>query len=251
MASREVAVIDDTAGDTRWPAGDEAGDRSVLAAPLMLEKELLGVLVLVHSAPAHFSAEHGQLALAAAGQIAVALSKAQLYRYVSEQSERLGVTVRQREEEISKTFAILRSIADGVVVSDRLGRVRMINPAAEEILGIQAPGFLGRPMNDLPGVPVDLQQTQAEGVQQLQVGERSLHAHFAPVRSSAGEWLGGVVVYHDITREVLRPPQERVYRHRLCTNCARRSLRSAAMWTCCCLARLARSARHRASSSRW
>lgn len=30
-------------------------------------------------------------------------SKAQLYRYVSEQSERLGITVRQREEEISKT----------------------------------------------------------------------------------------------------------------------------------------------------
>lgn len=203
LTSREVAVIDDSASDTRWPAGDASGDRSVLAAPLMLEKEVLGVLVLVHSAPAHFSTEHGQLALAAAGQIAVALSKAQLYRYVSEQSERLGVTVRQREEEISKTFAILRSIADGVVVSDRLGRVRMINPAAEEILGIQATSFLGRPMNDLPGVPADLQQAQADGVQQLQVGERSLHAHFAPVRSSGGTWLGGVVVYHDITREVL------------------------------------------------
>ncbi len=205
LANRQVAVLEDTRHDTRWPLHSIAGEheRSALAAPLMLEDELLGVLVLVHHQPGHFNAEHGQLALAAAGQIAVALSKAQLYRYVSEQSERLGITVRQREEEISKTFAILRSIADGVVVGDRRGRVRMINPAAEVILGIQANAFLGRQMSDLPGVPTDPLQTQLEGVQQLQVGEHALHAHFAPVRAADGEGLGSVVVYHDITREVM------------------------------------------------
>ncbi|HNP72216.1 MAG TPA: ATP-binding protein [Kouleothrix sp.] len=205
LANRQFAVVNDTDRDTRWAAGPDAGaaERSALAAPLMLEGEPLGVLVLVHSAPEHFREEHGQLAQAAAGQLAVALSKAQLYRYVSEQSERLGITVRQREEEISKTFAILRSIGDGVVVCDRLGRIRMINPAAEAILGVRSQAFLGRQMTDLPGVPFEMQQAQPEGVQQLQVGERSLHAHFAPVRSAGGEWLGGVVVYHDITREVL------------------------------------------------
>lgn len=205
LANREVAVLGNTERDTRWgacPAGG-AFERSALAAPLLLEDEPLGVLVLVHSEPNHFRAEHGQLALAAAGQIAVALSKAQLYRYVTEQSERLGVTVQQREEEISKNVAILRSIGDGVVVGDRLGRVRMANPAAEQILGLAAAEVIGRQMSDLPGVPAELQRDQPEAVQQLQVGERSLHAHFAPVRSSAGEWLGGVVVYHDVTREVL------------------------------------------------
>ena len=35
------------------------------------------------------------------------------------------------------------------------------------------------------------------------MGDRTLRAHFAPVLSSSGEWLGGVVVYHDISREVL------------------------------------------------
>src|SRR5262249_5553820 len=49
----------------------------------------------------------------------------------------------------------------------------------------------------------EVRKVQPEGVEQLQVGERSLHAHFAPVLSSSGEWLGGVVVYHDISREVL------------------------------------------------
>jgi PAS domain S-box-containing protein len=204
LANRQIAIVRDVAHDTRWPRSDAPNcARAALAAPLLLEEEPLGVLVLLDTQPERFRAEHGQLALAASGQIAVALSKAQLYRYVSEQSERLGLTLQQREEEISKTLAILRSIGDGVVVCDRLGRVRMINPAAEQILGIRAEAFMGRQMNELPGVPLEMRHGQPEGLQQLQIGERSLHAHFAPVRSASDEWLGGVIVYHDISREVL------------------------------------------------
>ena len=205
LANRQVAIIPDTTHDTRWQVRSQYDirSRSVLAVPLMLEEEPLGVLILIHSEVDHFRVEHGQLALAAAGQIAVALSKAQLYRYVSEQSERLGLTVQQREEEISKTLAILRSIGDGVIVSDRLGRIRIINPAAEQFLGIQAETFLGRQMAELPGVPDELRHEQLEGMQQLEVGDHTLRAHFAPVLASSGEWLGGVVVYHDISHEVL------------------------------------------------
>ncbi len=205
LANRQPAIIANTAEDTRWQTRSDYIDRerSALAVPLLLEDEPLGVLLLVHPAADQFRVEHGQLALAAAGQIAVALSKAQLYRYVSEQSERLGLTLQQREEEISKSVAIVRSIADGVVVGDRLGRIRMINPAAERILGISAEVFLGRQMIELPGVPMESQHGQPEGMEQLQVNERTLRAHFAPVLSSSNEWLGGVVVYHDISREVL------------------------------------------------
>jgi signal transduction histidine kinase len=205
LANRQIAIICDTAQDTRWQARQDpdARDRSVLAAPLMLQDEPLGVLMLMHGGVDHFHEEHGQLALAAAGQIAVALSKVQLYRYVSEQSERLGLTLQQREEEISKNLAILSSIADGVVVCDRLGRIRMVNPAAAEILEINAAAYMGRQMSELPGVPLDMQRALPEGALQLQVGERSLHAHFAPVHSASGEWLGGVIVYHDISREAL------------------------------------------------
>lgn len=205
LANRQTAIIPDTTQDTRWQARapQDERSRSVLAVPMLLEEEPLGVLLLIHSDADHFRVEHGQLALAAAGQIAVALSKAQLYRYVSEQSERLGHIVRQREEEISKTVAILRSLADGVIVSDRLGRIRMINPAGEQILNIRAEEFLNRQMSDLPGVPQEIEREQTEGMQQLEVAGRTLRAHFAPVLAASGEWLGGVVVYHDISREVL------------------------------------------------
>ncbi|MFL5806189.1 MAG: ATP-binding protein [Roseiflexaceae bacterium] len=205
LANRQVAIVADTPVDTRWQTRPEHTSRehSALVVPLLLEEEPLGVLILIHPTADHFRFEHGQLALAAAGQIAVAHSKAQLYRYVTEQSERLGLTLQQREEEASKSVAILRSIADGVVVGDRLGRIRMINPAAERILGICAEAFLGRQMSELPGVPLESSHDQPEEMHQLQIDGRTLRAHFAPVLSSPGERLGGVVVYHDISREVL------------------------------------------------
>lgn len=204
LAQREVAIVPDTTKDSRWEVRSayDMRSRAVLAVPIMLENEALGVFLLIHSTVNHFNDEHAQLAMAAASQAAVALSKAQLYRYVSEQSERLSLTVQQREEEASKSMAILQSIGDGVIVGDRLGRIRLINPAAEQILGINAEVFLGRALADLPGALQD-NSDSTNRLHQIVIGERTMRAHFAPVVSSKEEWLGSVVVYHDITREVL------------------------------------------------
>ncbi|NOK63124.1 MAG: hypothetical protein GFH23_1086688n75, partial [Chloroflexi bacterium AL-N1] len=203
LANRTSVIIPDTQEDTRWHSQEESEERhrSALVVPLLLNEELMGVTILTHPEVDHFRHEHGQLALAASGQIAVALSKAQLYRYVSEQSDQLTVTLEQREEEISKIQAILRSIGDGVIVGDRLGRIRMINPAAAQMLNIPINEFINRQMADLPGSPLENRQT--DGLEQVHVNNRTLRAHHAPVLSSTQEWLGSVVVYHDITREAM------------------------------------------------
>ncbi|NTV63796.1 MAG: GAF domain-containing protein [Oscillochloris sp.] len=204
LANREPAIVPDTTRDSRWQVRSsyDSQARAVMAVPIMLENEALGVLILIHDELNHFTPEHAQLATAAASQAAAALSKAQLYRYVSEQSEHLGVVAQQREEEASKLMAMLRSIGDGVVVSDRLGTIRIINPAAEEILGITDEAFVGRPIAELPGVPEHLNKADAESrLQKFSVGERTIRSHYADVISSRGEILGGVVIYHDITRE--------------------------------------------------
>lgn len=202
LAGRRPALINDTSGNARWPSRADEPDRSVLAVPLLLDDEPLGVLLLTSEQPNAFEHEHEQLALAASGQIAVALSKAQLYRYVTEQSERLGLTLKQREEEISKIQAILSSIGDGVVVSDHHGRIRLINPAAERLLGIAASDLIGRQLSNVssapaadaaPGAPAEL----------VRIDGRTLQALSAPVQSSTGEWLGRVLVYRDVTREAV------------------------------------------------
>ncbi|NJN17028.1 MAG: GAF domain-containing protein [Oscillochloris sp.] len=204
LVNREPAIVPDTSRDPRWQVRssyDEQG-RAALAVPIMLEREALGVLILIHSTIGHFTGSHAQIAMAAAGQAAAALSKSQLYRYVSEQSEHLGVVARQREDEASKLMAILRSIGDGVVVGDRLGRIRIINPAAGQILGITSEAFIGRPINELPGVPADLKTSETGSLmQKFSVGSRTVRAHCAPVRAARGESLGTVVVYHDLTHE--------------------------------------------------
>ncbi len=205
LTHRQMAILPDTTTDDRWQVHSPSLSRfrSALAVPILLEQEPLGVLILLHSAMGHFNDDHAQLAMAAASQAAVALAKAQLYRYVSEQSDRLSVSLRQREEEASKSMAIVQSIADGVIVGDRMGRIRLINAAAERILGINAALFLGRALGDLPGAPQEDDPATVDRLHQITLGERTVRAHFAPVVSSSGEWLGSVVVYHDITREVL------------------------------------------------
>ncbi len=203
LATRQATCVPDTRQETRWQRHEGETARAVLAVPLLLDAEPTGVILLAHGEAGHFDGEHEHLALAAANQIAIALAKAQLYRYVAEQRERLGVTLRQREEEISRVRAILRSIGDGVVVCDRLGRVRLMNPAAERLLGTTLAQVAGRPLAGLPGAPGDAAREGAGETQQVQVGERTLRAFHAPVHSSTGEWLGSVVVYHDVTREAL------------------------------------------------
>lgn len=204
LASQRPTLIADTQQDTRWHGRATSEiHRSLLAVPLLLDTDPLGVMILTSSRPNHFRIEHQQLVLAAASQVAVALSKAQLYRYVAEQSERLGITLRQREEEISKIQAILRSIGDGVVVGDRIGRIRMLSPSAADMLGISAETLVGRQLCELPGAPASVEQMTAGEAQQVVLGKRTLRAYYTPVVSSGGEWLGGVVVYHDNTREAV------------------------------------------------
>lgn len=204
LTSRKPVIINDLQHDIRRQIFCSFDDemRAILAVPIMLEHEARGVLMLFHSAANHFTDDHAQLVLAAGGQCAVALSKAELYRFVTEQSDRLSVLARQREEEASKLIAILRSIGDGVVVGDRLGRVRIINPAAEQILGLTSEAFLGRALTELPGVPHDDAAAPNNRLAQFAVGASAVRAHYAPV-STDDEWLGSVVVYHDITREVM------------------------------------------------
>ncbi|EFO80592.1 multi-sensor signal transduction histidine kinase [Oscillochloris trichoides DG-6] len=204
MEQRQAAIIPDTTRDPRWQVRSkyDTQARAVLAVPIMLEQEALGVLLLIHDQVGHFTPEHAQLATAAASQAAAALAKAQLYRYISEQSHHLGIVARQREEEASTLLAMLRSIGDGVVVSDRNGTIQIINPAAEAILGITAEAFRGRPISELPGVPAQLSAADAESrLQKFAVAERTVRSHYADVIASNGEILGGVVVYHDMTRE--------------------------------------------------
>jgi PAS domain S-box-containing protein len=108
--------------------------------------------------------------------------------------------------------AIFQAISDGVVVSDRMGRVRWVNQAAEQILGKAAQALVGQPIGTIYGEidsrePIeDLVVAFSRRNQPLptfvESEERAIQGRLIPWRNAELEWLGIIAVFRDVTREV-------------------------------------------------
>ena len=92
---REPIAIPDVRGNTslarmfRQTAGRDLGStygylRSWLGVPLMVKGKMLGMLTMDHSEPGFFAAEHADLVMAFANQVAVAIENARLYEHAEE-----------------------------------------------------------------------------------------------------------------------------------------------------------------------
>jgi GAF domain-containing protein len=139
METRTPRLVTDLNHDLDWVAGrSQTERRSAIAVPLSTGDDVAGALLLFHIEPNYFSEEQLRLVAAAGTQIATAVNNAELYRLSTEQADRLQVMFQQQAAEAAKNEAILKSIADGVLVLDSQGNLVLINPKAEEILNIDA-----------------------------------------------------------------------------------------------------------------
>ncbi len=68
-----------------------------------------------------------------------------LTRAFNQMSDRLRGTISTLIEERGRLAAVLDNMADGAIITDGEGRVRLINPAAARLLGIDEEAALGRP----------------------------------------------------------------------------------------------------------
>ncbi len=227
LEHRKPALVSDVTEDERWSAidGRELSVRSVVAAPLSLGGgDIVGVLTLGHSSAGYFTQEHLQLVTAAAAQIAIAVNNSDLYAYITEQADQLGTMLQAQESEAAKNRAILESIADGVLVLDHNGRVLLVNPAAEELLGLSAMVIEGEHFRHILGlgetavqrdlaqdlyhelrsrletVDEDLVRLQPASVR-LESGKQVLAVNIAPLIVSAGGTPGLVAALRDASRE--------------------------------------------------
>jgi len=220
LEHQEPASIEDVAKSKRWIVrpGQERVSKSALAVPLAVGEDVLGVLLLHHPQPGYFTETHLKLVSAAASQVAASINNAELYRMIRESAERMGGMLRARQEEASKSRAILEGIADGVMVADARDNVILLNAAAEEILGMSREEIAGRPIHELSGLygaegdtwlalikkwaqalPAKGEPTSFES--QFKTEEKVVSVHMAPVLMK-DEFLGTVSVFRDITREV-------------------------------------------------
>ena len=96
----EMALLADTETDDRWlglPDQPYAA-RAALALPIQSTEGLLGIVVLLHSAPHYFTADHAHLMQAAAAQISLAISNAHLYEIRQQIAQALTVAKEEAEQ---------------------------------------------------------------------------------------------------------------------------------------------------------
>ncbi|MGH9021806.1 MAG: histidine kinase dimerization/phospho-acceptor domain-containing protein, partial [Acidimicrobiia bacterium] len=123
--------------------------------------------------------------------------------------ERLAGELRSSAAQIE---AVLRSMAEGVVATDQVGLVVMVNPAAERLLGVRSAREAGRPVatvirgRDRAGLPfserLELPSFEAWSLSGFLDHETTpVAVSGAPIRAEAGGVLGAVYVIRDMRRE--------------------------------------------------
>lgn len=97
---REVGLITDTINDERWLTlpNQPYTVRSALAVPILIGKEILGILTLMHSQPEHFSSSSARLMQMMAESMALVLDNARLYNERQERELELQQTNQPSEE---------------------------------------------------------------------------------------------------------------------------------------------------------
>lgn len=99
---------------------------------------------------------------------------------------------------------VLESMQEAVLVTDSSGRISLTNRAFGQLFQppVSAPGRKPLEVVRIPEIEAGVSQAFQEqrlSEQQMRFHDRSLLARFAPVRSSAGDVLGVVAVFHDVT----------------------------------------------------
>lgn len=220
--SNGMLVVDDLESGSVEPWVDELvspGMRSLVLCPLIAHGELQGLMILGATEKKAFRSHHIQLLRSVLGQIGAAIGNAELYRFLSDQSQELGQMLRHQQEESTKHQAILTSIADGVVVNNADGKTIMVNPAAERILNTAANLLVGEDFRTLfslfkaqDGQEIEVAMEKfldasASKVAPayktvLEIDDRIINAHLAPVQVDGEDFLGVVTILRDVTKEV-------------------------------------------------
>lgn len=130
-------------------------------------------------------------------------------KQISENMDEMS-TVRGVEKERLKT--LIESMGSGLLMFGRGGTVSLVNGVFRETFGFKTEDIIGKTINSI-GLPVKIEslieevfmtEQGRETQVHVEVGNRSgtFSVYGAPVIGSHGNWLGIVVVIHDITKLV-------------------------------------------------
>ncbi len=173
--------------------------RSFFNIPLVIDEKVVGVLTVADTKEGLYKEEEMTI----------------LYKIIQQASKAVTSLQGVVKTEQEKVNAMVESMEDGVVMTDADYRILVINPAAKRVIGQEKkPEITIFDFIDNLGGKMDVRGRLEESVKlkKTYVSERfemrgKFYQSFVfPVKTTAslnaGEVLGGVVIFHDVTREV-------------------------------------------------
>jgi PAS domain S-box-containing protein len=203
-AQARPIYLPDTLQDPGYIFFDEEV-RSLLAVPLQVKGRVIGVINVDERVPDAFGPDQERLLTIAAAQAAIAIENARLFAEALSEKQR--------------TDAVIRYMADGLLMLDRHGVVVSCNPALAMMLGMQRQDVVGRRADEPNADPrlravcepatvkertgvlaheVDIPRTGSGGET---LRPRTLRIFSTTVNNEAGKPMGEVRVVHDVTQE--------------------------------------------------
>ena len=182
--------------------------RSMLVIPMVAKGHVVGAITLDSIGELwSFSPDDMDICQTVATQVAVAMDSVRLFDALRLQADALARMARDVAAERSRLDAVLRNLADGLVVTDTEGQVLLVNPAFLSLFGLDEAQVANRPISEvIPQVPLWplIAQTCTDASihdQEIPLPDgRYIHASSAGVRE--GERVTSVVtLLRDVTRE--------------------------------------------------
>lgn len=121
-------------------------------------------------------------------------------------AERLGSAFETLSEQQREIATVVETMAEGLIAVDDKYHVRLINPAAAELLQQPIASLEGRTMQEAIGVPGLLGPVEG-ALNGRQVSETYEHAgkvlllHASPIRGGTGRPVGVVLILRDVTQQ--------------------------------------------------
>jgi len=221
-------VVDDLMDDGSfepWTWREEVllrGVRSSVAVPLIVKGASVGILSAFSEHPGFFGPERIGLINDFAGQAALALENAMLFKDVEARAAELS---KGYLEEKNRALAVFENVADGVVTFDQGRRAVYFNQAASGILGYLPEETVGASCEDIfrcglghddvegrvCGISCPL-TSSVEGMRPVVDSCRFFYTKervrvpvsvsAAPILGLDGRPLGGVVIFRDVSKEI-------------------------------------------------
>jgi PAS domain S-box-containing protein len=150
---------------------------AVLAVPMVLEQELIGLILVAHRAATAFTEHDEAVLLRLAVPAALAIRNARLVAELGQERDLLAVRSRELARSEAQVRGIVQAATDGIMTVDPHGRITSVNRAAQLMFGYPAQELLARELerlipspaapldgSDRPGQPVIAQGSEMEGV---------------------------------------------------------------------------------------